>query len=1032
MPDWTKEQKDAITKKGSNIIVSAGAGSGKTAVLTERVITKLKEGVKINELLILTFTNAAAKEMQDRIREEINKYPSLKDNNDLLEISYITTFDSYTLSLVKKYNYLLNVSKDLSIADDSILTIKKQEILNKVIDDMYLTNDPLFQKLIKDFCLKNDNLIRDTLFNFIKHIDNELDRDNFLNNYITTYLNDDLINNYITEYLNLIYTIINNIENNIYLLANSSYPTYYEELVNTFNNLIYAKNYDDIYNYTMSLNVPRRPKGSDEIKDIKENIDNLVKELKSYLNYSTIEEIKESFNIIKDYLKVFLNIFKQYYLLIDEYKFNHDLYEFSDIAKMAIKLLKDNQDIQLELKNYYQEIMIDEYQDTNNMQEEFVKLIENNNIYMVGDIKQSIYGFRNANPSLFKMKYDNYSLNKGGIKIDLLKNFRSRKEVIEAINLIFSHIMDDYLGGCNYKKEHQMNYGNHMYDLRNKQDDYKLEILNYDNNNTSFTNEEIESFIIGKDILNKINNHYEVIDKKTKLLRPVNYNDFCIIMDRGSSFKTYKKVFEYLKIPLNLYMDRTLTNEKDILVLANLISLILKIKEKKYDEEFKYYFVSIARSFLFNYDDNTIFNIIKDNTYYTTNIYTICSDIIKEIPNLDVYETLKLIITKIDYYNKIITISNVEDILIRLDNLFNIANNLSNIGYTLEDFNTYLQEIIKSKNEIKYSVNDTNDNAVKIMNIHKSKGLEFPLCYFSGLYKKFNNEDIKDSFTYSSKYKMIIPYYKDGLNNTILSTLFKKEYILNDISERIRLFYVALTRAKEKIIIVSSLKEELINNNNPLVSNDIREKYNSFLSFLLSIKNILQDYIKDINLEEYSITKDYLITKKELNNLENNIKDKIIYKEINIPNNILKKGNISKKINQVITLEEQKTLEYGTKIHQVLEMTNFLNIPKDNPYYEIINNLVNKLNITKDTIIYKEYEFIYEKEEIYHGIIDLILIQDDLVKIIDYKLKNITSLEYQKQLKIYYEYIKNNFNIQNIKVYLYSIINNDLEEIKFN
>ena len=169
-----------------------------------------------------------------------------------------------------------------------------------------------------------------------------------------------------------------------------------------------------------------------------------------------LEEIEESLLISKESIKIIIEILKRYYKEINEYKKDNDLYEFTDIELMAINLVKSNFEIKEELKNSFYEICIDEYQDTNDLQEEFIKLISNNNLYMVGDIKQSIYRFRNANPSIFKDKYDNYSLNNGGIKIDLLNNFRSRCEVINSINEIFSHIMDDDIGKANYKLDHEM------------------------------------------------------------------------------------------------------------------------------------------------------------------------------------------------------------------------------------------------------------------------------------------------------------------------------------------------------------------------------------------------------------------------------------------------------------------------------------------------------------------------------------------------------------------------------------------------
>ena len=152
MPSWTKEQNDAIYKSGTNIIVSAGAGSGKTAVLSERVLEKLKSGIHINELLILTFTKAAAAEMKERIRKKIKKNEELKDELNLIDSSYITTFDSFAMSIVKKYHYLLNVSKNISIIESSVIEIKKKNILDNIMDYYYSSNDPRFIKLINNFC----------------------------------------------------------------------------------------------------------------------------------------------------------------------------------------------------------------------------------------------------------------------------------------------------------------------------------------------------------------------------------------------------------------------------------------------------------------------------------------------------------------------------------------------------------------------------------------------------------------------------------------------------------------------------------------------------------------------------------------------------------------------------------------------------------------------------------------------------------------------------------------------------------------
>ena len=1025
MPKWTEEQTDAIKKSGSNIIVSAGAGSGKTAVLTERVVDKLLHGVKIENLIILTFTNAAAKEMKDRIRNKINEHEEIKDNLNNLDNAYITTFDSFTLSLVKKYNYLLNVSSNLNIIDSSIISIIKKDYLDEVFLEKYIENDDKFNKLIKDFTIKSDKNIKESILKITESLNLKSNKEEFLNNYIDNYLSEDKINEYIIEYTNILHREIENIETNIMYLESTLYSDYYDNMVSCFSNLINAKSYDEIRR-SIPTSIPRRPRVSDDIQEYKESIEESLDNLKTYLRFNNVEEIRESFNNTKDYVESIIDIIKKYYKKIDKYKFDNDLYEFTDIELLAIKLLKDNDEIREEIKNSTYEILVDEYQDTNDLQEEFVSLISNNNVYMVGDIKQSIYGFRNANPKLCKDKYEKYAKNDGGIKIDLLKNFRSRSEVLNGINEIFSLIMDSYIGGADYISSHQMIFGNTNYDKYKGNQNYDFEIYNYqyDKDNKLFTKEEIEAFIIGKDIINKINNKYQVLDGN---LRDCTYKDFCIIMDRGTYYTTYKKIFEYLGIPVRILEDKKLTNEIDIILLNNLIGLILKIKSYNLDKEFKYYFMSIARSYLFELDDNTIFNIIKNNSYKDTLIYKKCLRICESLDKLNSYELLINIIDEFDFYKNTIKVGNIEDTIIRVNNLLNIANNLSNMGYTLNDFKEYLDKMINGNSEITYKDTLVESNSVKIMNIHKSKGLEFPICYYSLFHKGFNKEDIKDRFVFDNKYGIITPYFDEGIASTILKDLLKDKYNLDNISEKLRLLYVALTRSKEKMIIVTSLNEDR-KSARKLVDNSVRLKYNSFLDIINSISGNLNKYIKDININEIGITKDYMYgnTKADLLNYSNNV---INYHSINIDNEIIESKHASKIINVLIDKSTKSKLEYGTKIHKLFETEDFLTSNNDK-----IKKLVNKFNINKITKIYKEHEFVYESNDVlYHGIIDLVLIDNNIIKIIDYKLKNISDDKYIDQLKVYYEYINKVLNRDKdkiIEVYLYSIIDDKYEIIK--
>ena len=267
--------------------------------------------------------------------------------------------------------------------------------------------------------------------------------------------------------------------------------------------MLSSGDYDDI-KLNIEVKLPIAKGVSDTTKEYKDKISNTIKEIKKLVIYDNYDSIKSGILKTKDYVEEIIMIIKELDKRVSEYKSKYNYFEYGDISSYAIELVKNNTEIREEIKNNLNEIMIDEYQDTNDVQEEFIAYISNNNVYMVGDIKQSIYRFRNANPYIFKNKYDSYSKNINGIKIDLNKNFRSREEVINNINLMFDRIMNDTIGGASYKASHRMVYGNPMYqgDGDNGVNN-NFEVYSY-LNDTIFKKDEVEAFIIASDIKNKI------------------------------------------------------------------------------------------------------------------------------------------------------------------------------------------------------------------------------------------------------------------------------------------------------------------------------------------------------------------------------------------------------------------------------------------------------------------------------------------------------------------------------------------------
>lgn len=1037
MPRWTKEQEEAIYTSGKNIIVSAGAGSGKTAVLSERVLHKIEEGTHVNELLILTFTRAAADEMKDRIRKKISGKEELKKELTLLNSSYITTFDSFALSVVKKYHYLLNITDNINITDESIVKIQNKKILDEIFERSY--KNIRFQELIKKYCIKTDKVLKENILSIALKIDGFIDPFGFIDNVYNNFFNENNVDNLLKTYESIINDLKKTIELEIENMSLYFDSDYIEKVNDAVYNILNA-DIDELHLYS-TVKLPTVPRGSsEEAKASKDSLKKACDKLLSYGNYGTINDIKNDIYSTKDTVLTILDIIKEFLLEIEKYKKENDIYTFNDISKLSIKILKENENIREELKSSFKEIMIDEYQDTNDVQETFIGMISNNNVYMVGDIKQSIYRFRGSNPEIFKEKYSNYSKDIGGYKIDLIKNFRSRSEVLDNINKIFCLIMDYNLGSAEYSVSHQMVYGNTAYDTEKVNGfNYNFRVLEYLNKQkeSGFSDIEVEIFTIAKDIKNKLDNNFQVFDKEDGKLRNATYNDFVIILDRSKYFDDFKKIFEYFDIPLTILKDGKLNSTTDILLIKNLVDFIIKIKEDVYDIDFKYDFISIARSFLYEYSDEYIFDIVTNNKIKETTIYNDLSTLSDKLNSYTSSLLFNDILDVTDFYNKLNKVGDYEEVNVRLKTINFLSSSLSSLGLSIMDFRDYLTDIIENDEDIKYATYTKEGNSVKILTIHKSKGLEYPICYFADLDHEFNTSELKDKFIVDKKYGLIVPSNLEEIDNSLLKEMYKYDFNREEVSEKIRLFYVALTRAREQMIIVLPDRETrtLEKNNDGVIEEIRRLSFNKLSSFIYGIKNYLYSYFEQIDIEKLGLTKNYLYPKKIVQETLNNIKDNINVEEINIENEVVEEKHFSKETNKIITKEENDLMKFGTKAHEIFELLDFRNIDLSLVDNKFIRNKVEKflsndlLKNISNANIYKEYEFIYIKDNNeYHGIIDLMLEYDNHIDIIDYKLKSITDENYIKQLNGYKEYIEKISN-KEVSTYLYSILDEKVLQI---
>ncbi len=1044
MPMNDMQALAAYGKFDKDVLVSAGAGSGKTQVLTSRVTNLIKEGTLPTELLVLTFTNAAAAEMKARVRKMLGSDESLKDSISLLEQAYITTFDSFNLSMCKKYFYKLNVSPDLSICDSSSIYMKKIEIITGILDELYEENNPLLIDYLNKFTTKKDNSLIDTLMLLINSIDKKEDSISFLEHYNDIYFSNEFINMIKNEYYDYIISLKEELFNKI----NEMYSyTDSKKNIETFDMIINGLNFQTFESIKSVCSIKLPIIKDEDYKILRKTTKALMDEILKYTDYESLDEALDEYKQTSSYIELFKLILIKYYKQIDLYKSQMGLYEFNDIQKLAIKLVKENEDVASELRSNFKEILIDEYQDTSDLQETFISYFKNNNRFMVGDIKQSIYKFRNANPNIFAKKYETYySINKDnypsqkdefslydGYLIDMNQNFRSRSEVLSDINVMFSHLMSKEVGDADYIKSHQMKFGLTLYnDVKCDFDSgFNSDFIYYPYDISSkIERDYYEGFIIAKDILSKVGK-YTVFNKEEGF-RKATYNDFCIILDRQNHFEIFKKVLEYFSIPVVIYADQSINSSYPSMVILNCLKLVSYHFMHTFNSDYYHALSSVLRSFLFEYSDDEIYKIVSskdlDNIVSKT-----CKEISYLIDTKDSQTILNEIINKFKFYDNILKISNINNSLHEVEFISGKLNELSKMGYHFTKAVEVLDGLLKSSSEVKYSLDVSTSQGVKMMNIHKSKGLEYPICYFADFNHSYNSANIKSKTGFDPKYGIYTPCYNEGEKETILKRLFVNKWKKETISERLRLFYVALTRAREKMIFIRD-----ISNVKDSIDTDTQKSFGQYFDYLESktpelFKNridLTEDYFNELDVNRIN---------QNSYNLNLKYNPKLDYEPLNINGNIVKQDHISKRMNKISNKHLDSMLEKGLEYHYILEMLDFtrpfeslneLNIDKNAK--DIIERVLN-MDLMKNIYLAKtlhEYEFFSIIDNAsYHGIIDLLAIYDDHIDIIDYKLKNFDDEAYDRQLSLYKKFVLSKTN-KRVDCYLLSIVDATLRKVE--
>lgn len=867
--NWNDEQWLAIHAKKEEILISAGAGSGKTAVLVERIIQKiLAEHINIDQLLVLTFTEAAAAEMKERIRHRIEAQLKVEEapghlENQLNKLAraQISTFHGFCSTLIRRYYYLLDLDPAFTIADEIEVSLLHDDVLETLFEDKSEALDLEFLNLVQSFNSdRNDDDLKTMLLKIYHQARANPDMEKWLASLPDLYQWDgsDLMSwPYYEELQNLALPLLESASHD--LAEASSYASeaaisetphkyplevhpqdvaYLERLRASGDNYEALRN---SYHQTKLSNFPTFSKKfhdkklHEQAKDarnaFKKKVDKIKEEYFGYSNLTHEKHFTQNQKTAQSLSRLVLD-FHQRFL---QAKKSRRLLDFSDLEWHTLELLLDEHrqptEVALEAYERYAEIMIDEYQDTNSMQETIVMAVAKAKqppvpVFMVGDVKQSIYRFRLAEPSIFRGKYqsysDTYDTDSPTLKIDLMKNYRSHTGVIDATNYIFSQIMDEPVGEIDYDENAKLRLG---VEGEPDTDFHQTEVHLLDKKSLAEDDEddlsavEQEARHIAGTITNWIATQQDVYDRKSGTFRPLAYQDIVILMRSLSHVTIYQDIFRQYHIPLFTEQSSDLFTSVEII---NLLSC-LRIIDNPYQD---IPLVGTMRSPLFFFNEQELSQVKKHSesaTFYDRVLSYAkdgsepllrqkVSDFVDRLQSwryqsnqLSLSRLISLILEQTLYYEFVI---GLEHGMLRKANLDVFLDRAR--GYEqstkkgLYGFISHIERMQSLKKHFgKAKTVTANENVVRIMTIHKSKGLEFPVVFIASIQKMFNMSDEKGDYILHKKYGVALKYIDPDLRikqktvaQQLVSNILHKEMV----AEEMRLLYVAMTRAKSKLI----------------------------------------------------------------------------------------------------------------------------------------------------------------------------------------------------------------------------------------
>lgn len=876
-PQWTADQQKVIDLRDSNILVSAAAGSGKTAVLVERIIGRITDRqtpVDIDRLLVVTFTKAAAAEMRGRIGEALQQKLEQTPDDDnlqrqigLLHNAQITTIDSFCQHIIRNYFHVIDLDPMFQVGDETDLKIMKEAVLGEVLEQKYADarqkENQVFLDAMQMFATgRTDKEIESIVLKLYELAqsypfpDEQLEQ--WKNSYALRSVEEMEQTEWMEKYIADVQMIVAECEKKAFAAYQISVDgvglEVYTPTVQTewqqIKELRKCKTLQELCDGIGKISFGRLSaiRGNKHDKELQEQIkalrasyrDKGIEQLQKEMLAEPPEEMLAMMQQMDAPVRELVQLTIDFGKAFAEKKREDGIIDFADMEHFALQILvtrdEDGNSVPSatakELQEYYEEIMTDEYQDSNYVQEMILTSIsrgpeQSPYLFMVGDVKQSIYQFRLARPDLFMEKYHAYDTEEGGNRrIDLRQNFRSRASVLESANYIFERIMRQDFGGIAYDDAAKLVPGA-VFDPCEERtaDQTEIILLNMDaQEDNDFGKRELEAMAIGQKIRDMVQGDHPMYVSDKGGYRPIEYRDIVILL---RSMKGWTEEFQETLADMGIpAMAPKKTGYFATLEVQTMLNLLRVIDNPRQDIPF----VAVLRSPIYGLQDEELAKIAAERSglQYLDNIWAYCdrhedvlseklSDLLdtlqeyrRKAETVSVYELLREIYEETGYYALMSAMPGGEQRSANLDILLQQAIEFAENGHRgIFGFCRYIEMLKKSDIDFGEATVGTVANAVQLVSIHKSKGLEFPVVFVAGMGKQFNKQDMRKKLLLDVDYGVGANYvdleerlYKP----TVMKRFIARQMLENSLSEEVRILYVALTRAKEKLILTGTVK----------------------------------------------------------------------------------------------------------------------------------------------------------------------------------------------------------------------------------